>query len=538
MSGNRPRNCLSLFFLLSLAFSVGCRNERTQEEADPRPITYVTLSTMNPGKTSRLTGSVESWKREDIGFEVAGRVMRVVEPGANIVGRTFDEQGKLLAEGTVLAEIDDERYQIAFAQAQAAANAAKTDLEEVIPQQLNQAEAALDLQQKEFDRYTALVAQESASTQELDRVEAAYRAAKARVAEVEAMRATKGSVLNTALAQVEQAKVNISDCKLYSPFTGQIARVHVIPGGYVLPGQAVVTLQMMDPLKVDIAVSPTRDARINYNDLVRVYAPTGDELEGYVYLKDTFADPATRTFLVTLLVRNKRIRVGVPDELKGKGIAECRNLWKLDKPDIGAQGNYYAEVKAIHQDDQGYYVWKVENLTRDQLYEDFDPVLTVRKVRVTPGEGRVPMLQVFTFRELTDFGELDPTTDIIAGGITVEVADGDTVLLVRERWIGRPGDVVGVGLKGEATPRGFYVPQEAIQFDGQKHFVAVAELAGDAYQVVHMPVTPTDTVGRLQRIDATKGAQLAEGMKVIVDGAHYVQPQDKVNPVDEIEVSP
>jgi multidrug efflux pump subunit AcrA (membrane-fusion protein) len=340
------------------------------------------------------------------------------------------------------------------------------------------------------------------------------------------------------LAQVEQAKININDCKLNAPFTGQIARVHVIPGGYVFPGQAVVTLQMMDPLKVDIAISPARDAQINYNDLVRVYAPTGDVLEGYVYLKDTFADPATRTFLVTLLVRNKRIRVGVPDEMEGKGIAECRNLWKLDKPDIDGPGNYYAEVKAIHQDDQGYFVWKVENLTQAQLFEDFDPVLTVKKVRVTPGEGRVPVLQVFTFRELTDFGELDPTTDIIAGGITGKVADGDKMLLVRERWIGRPGDVVGVGLKGEATPRGFYVPQEAIQFDGQKHFLAVAELAGDAHQVVHVPVKPAETVGRLQRISATSGAQLAEGMKVIVDGAHYVQPQDKVNPVDEIEVSP
>ena len=537
MSGNRPRYCLSLF-LLSLAFGVGCRNERTPEEADPRPITYVTLSATNPGKTSRLTGSVESWKREDISFEVAGRIMRVVEPGAHIVGRTFDEQGNLLTEGTVLAEIDDKRYQIALAQAQAAATAAQTDLEEVIPQQLSQAESALALQQKEFDRYTALVAQQSASKQELDRVEAAYRSAKARVAEVEAMRATKGALLNTALAQVEQAKVNISDCKLYSPFTGQIARVHEIPGGYVLPGKPVVTLQMMDPLKVDIAVSPARDARINYNDLVRVYAPTGDELEGYVYLKDTFADPATRTFLVTLLVRNKQIRVGVPDELEGKGIAECRNLWKLDKPDIAGPGNYYAEVEAIHQDDQGYFVWKVENLTQDQLFEDFDPVLTVRKVRVTPGEGRVPVLQVFTFRELTDYGESDPATDIIAGGITGMVADGDKMLLVRQRWIGRPGDVVGVGLKGEATPRGFYVPQEAIQFDGQKHFLAVAELAGDAHQVVQVPVTPAETVGRLQRIDATSGAQLAEGMKVIVDGAHYVQPQDKVNPVDEIEVSP
>jgi len=524
--------------LTAITAICGCREQAAPPVQPPRPVSYVTLQTMNPGKTNRATGSVDSWKREDIGFEVAGRVMRVVEPGATIVGQTFDEQGKLLTEGTVLAEIDDERYQIALTQAQAAANAAKTDLEKVIPQQLAQAQAVLELQEKELERYTNLVASRSASKQELDRVESTYRAAKAKIAEVEALRATKGSLLNTKLAQVEQAKVDIKDCKLYSPFTGQIARVHVIPGGFASPGQAVVTVQMMDPLKVDIAVSPATDSRINHNDLIRVYAPTGEELEGFVYLKDTFADPATRTFLVTLLVRNKRIRVGVPNELKGKGTAECRNLWKLEKPDIGGEGNYYAEVKAIQKDDQGYYVWKIENLTRAQLYEDFDPLLTVKKIRVTPGEGRVPVLQVFTFRELTEVGELNPAEDIIAGDISGELEDGGKIVLVRERWLGRPGDIVRVGLKGEVVPSGFYVPQEAIQFDGQKHFVAVAELAGDAHQVVHVPVTPAETVGRLQRIDATTSAQLVEGMKVIVDGAHYVQPQDKVNLVDEIEVSP
>ncbi len=57
---------------------------------------------------SRLTGTVESWKREDIGFEVAGRVLRIVEPGIDIEGRTFDEDGNLLSEGTVLAELDTE----------------------------------------------------------------------------------------------------------------------------------------------------------------------------------------------------------------------------------------------------------------------------------------------------------------------------------------------------------------------------------------------------------------------------------------------
>ncbi len=534
------RNFLPFELSLLLAFAlVGCKGSSKPPKEPLRPVTYVTLKTMNPGKTSRLTGSVESWKREDIGFEVAGRVLRVVEPGANIVGRTYDKNGHLLTEGTVLAEVDDERYRIALAQAQAAANAAQADLKKVIPAQLKEANSLLTPARKDYERWKVLVAQKSASQQELDLKEAAFRAAEARVATVEALRATKGSLLNTALAQVEQAKVNIRDCKLFSPFAGQIARVNIIPGGYVLPGQAVVTVQMMDPLKVNIVVSPDTDARINYNDLVRVYTRTGEQLEGSVYLKDTFADPATRTFLVTLLVRNKRIQVGMPDELKAEGVPVCRNLWKLDRPDVGTEGNYYAEINAIHQKGEEHFVWKVENLSIEQLYEDFDPVLTVKKVPVTPGEGRVSVLQVFTFRELTKIGDLKPEEDVIVGDISGAVEDGGKIVLVRDRWLGRPGDVVRVGLKGEKTPAGYYVPEDAIQWDGRQNYVVVAIDAEDgAQQVEFVPIAVGETVGQLQRIEAIGDGDLQEGTKVIVAGAHYVTKGESVRAVDEIQATP
>ena len=539
MSGNRPRHCLPLFILLCFGFGVGCRNEPAQIEAPPRPVTYVTLKAMNPAPVNRLTGSAESWKREDIGFEVAGRVLRVVEPGANVVGRTFDEQGELLTEGTILAEVDEERYQIALDQAQASADAARSDLEQVIPQQLAEAEAALALANTELKRYTNLVATQSASQQELDVRETAQRAAAAKVAQVEALRATKGSLLDTALAQVEQAKVNLGDCKLYSPFNSQIARVNIIPGGYVLPGQSVLTVQMMDPMKVDIAVSPETDARVNYNDLVRVLTPNGETLEGYVYLKDTFADPGTRTFLITLLVRNRQIEIGIPEELQGESVARCKNLWKLDKPIVGDSGNYYAEEGAIQQDDAGHFVWKVENLTVQQLYEDFDPVLTVRKVPVKLGEGRVSVLQVFTFRELTDMGDLDPSEDVIASRITGDVTDGGKIVLVRDRWAVRPGDVVRVDLKGAETQEGFYVPEDAIQSDGGQTYVAVVrESAGDTQQVEFVPVEPLESVGRLQRIEAIAQGDLEAGVKVIVAGAHYVVEGEKVQTVDEVKATP
>ena len=542
------KTCHLLWLGLLGMMAGGCGSPSASSSLPARAVTFVKLKTSNPGEMSRLTGTAESWKREELAFEVPGRVIDMVEPGKTIKGETFDEDGNLLDEGDILAEIDDERYQLALKQAQAAAEAARTELEQVIPEQLNEALAALELQDKQVERYTQLVAENAASKQDLDRFIAGQKTAKANVAKIEALRATKGSELNTLLAQIEQAERNIRDCKLISPFTGQIARVHIIPGGYAYRGIPVLTVQMMDPMKVDIAVSPKTDDRINQNDLLSVYTPSGERLDGLVYLKDTFADPSTRTFLVTLLVRNFRTEVGVPEELRGKGVPRCRHLWKLERADASGEGNFYTEVNAIHQDSKGYYVWKAANLTVQQLSTDFSPVVTVSKVYVEPGEDRIPVLRVFTLRELANARDLDPATDVIVGGIygdddsgedTAEkLKEGGQVILVRDRWSLRPGDVVQVAIRGQAVTPGFYVPEHAIQYDGSRHFVVVAEKTEEGYRAAHVPVTVGETAGDLQRIEAADEQQLAEATRVIVEGAHYLRPGDPIRPVQEVDPRP
>lgn len=518
---------------LLLPMLTGCDQEVTPREQTVRAVSYIPLVVSEPTVGSRLTGTVESWKREDLGFEVAGRVLKIVEPGIDIEGRTYDEDGQLISEGTVLAEIDSERYEIAKKQAETASDAARTDLEQVIPEMLAEAEAALALADTELQRYRNLVAKESAPQQRLDVAETAQKAAAAKVAQVEALRATKAALLSSSLAAVEQADVNIADCKITSPFNGQIARVQMIPGGYALPGQAVVTVQMMDPMKVQIAVSPKIDQALNFNDRLRVYLPGVDEpLRGYVYLKDTYADPATRTYLVTLLVRNRRIISGVPDELKDSGVATTQKLWTLLPETPGGDDRFYIEVNALQKDDQGYFIWKVNNLTVEQLYDSYDPLLEVSKVRVTPGDGRMPALQVFTFRELVDFGELDPEVDVIVGEIDGEVTNGQ-VVMTQQRWLMRPGDLAEVSVRGLDKPSGFYVPRIAIMGDGDsRHIFTVAPGSDIAKKI---GVQALETQGQTQRVEAVDPNALSAGDRVIVGAAHYVQDGERVSLVRELE---
>jgi RND family efflux transporter MFP subunit len=531
------KRALATTFMFVPLLLIACGQDRVSQPKPARPVTYISLKKMNPSATTRLAGTAEAWKREELAFEVPGRVARIVEPGINIEGRTFDENGKPLNKGTVLAELDDERYRIALKQAQDAAEVTRKQLEHVIPQQIQQALASFDLAKKEVDRYQRLVAKDVVAQEKLDVLLAAQKTAAAEVAKVKALRAAKDSELNAARAQIDQAQRNIRDSTLHSPFSGQVARVNVIPGGYAFRGIPVMTIQMMDPIKVNIAVSPKTDARINVSDLLRVYTPSGEELIGYVYLKDTSADPSTRTFLVELLVQNRRDETGVPADLKSEPIPRCRYLWYLVRPERKTFGNYYVEVDAIQKDEQGYFVWKAENLTVDQLRTDFSPVLTVRKVRVTPGDGRLPLLQVFTFRELEDLGKLDPKKDVIVGHLSGKLEDGGRVILARERWALRPGDVVRVQLRGEETPTGFYVPSDAIQFDGNQNYVMVAMKSGESHEAARVNVTLGRSVGRIRQI-ISKDDSLKGGTNVIVDGAHYLNQGDRVNPVDKLEVTP
>ena len=109
--------------------------EKAPRKHPPRPVSYLVLERLDPSTFSRLTGSVESWKKEQIGFRVGGRVSCVIEPGLDITGHSVDGEGTVLTEGTVIARLNDERYRVLVDEAKAivkakAGTAAALDVED------------------------------------------------------------------------------------------------------------------------------------------------------------------------------------------------------------------------------------------------------------------------------------------------------------------------------------------------------------------------------------------------------------------------
>ncbi len=530
----------------------GCDSAQTSVSAQPhaRPVSYLTLQRSDPGKHDLVAGSVESWKKEMLGFQVGGRITSVHEPGAQVHGRVVDEQGELLEAGTQLGTIEDQRYRLRVEQAQARVSGAlaetaalRTDIEKTLPSERSEVRAEYERAKADYQRQRRLHKSGAGAQRRVDETRAEFKASEARLARIDAQIEERKSRLVALEAQVaeareslSQAQLDLADTRLHAPFNGQIAKVHVIPGGYVEPGQPVVTLQMMDPMKVQVAVSPETDQAINYNDLVKLYVEGSDEpLHGWVWNKDTVADTSTRTFMITMLVRNRQVEVGLPEALQGQRFHRTPDLWNLETEHAASEGPYFTNSQTLQQDEQGYFVWRAEGLTLADLEHDFDPVFRVRKVRVSPGERRLRFLQVFTYRQLDDLGDLNPHTDLLAGNLPAHVQDGDPVFLSRKRWLLRPGQLVNVDLHQGRLPGGFYVPADAITRDGDAHHVyLVRDEANGEQRAARVAVRVGTHAGTLQAVEASGDIEL-QGAKLIVEGVHYLRDGDPVNTFSKVE---
>jgi len=537
----------------------GCSNTPEQVAKTPRPVEFVLLSNNVPQSTQRVAGSVSAWKTEQIGFEVPGRVKWVREPGGDIEGRLRAEDGKTIYEGTLLAQLDSHRYELAVAAAEANVEIARRRREAVnigvttaIPAGIRSAESQLRLATIEFERAERLRKSGTIQQAEFDQAESTLATSRARLAEQNASLKMREAELLSAEAEIKQAEqqlkeaqVDLDDCSLYSAFRGQVAATHVVPGSLVSQESPVLTVQLMDPIRIEVEVSAQQSRRLQPKGRLPVVVtmPSGERksLEAYIYLIDPSADPLTRTFTVTLLMMNRKVEMPVPESLRGSQIARTKDLWRLDFEFLPyvADDVFYAEQGSIRQDDQGYFVWLVTNRKAGSEFAAEDAVLKVKKLRITPGQTVVPFLGNWRFRTIkVKDKEVKIDTAIIAGSLAVaggdsEKWDGEEMLLDGGgRWMLRPGDLIQVNLGGAPQLPGMYVPLSAIYEDSGRTFIFTIDETASPHVAKRIEVTTAAgdiRAGTSRRIEGVATGSLKAGMKVITAGVHFLQDGEPVN---------
>lgn len=515
----------------------------------PRPVTTLKLYNGVPQSSNIVSGSVSSWKTEDIGFEVAGRLQWVLEPGENIAGQMAAPNGELLKQGTPLAKIDPQRYQIAVESAQANLEVAELNKESIeinlndsIPAELESANADLKLAEIEFQRMRKLNDRNAASQSEYDQ---ARNAVENRIAAITSLKATlkkAAAELRSADAEIKRAQQSLNDAKrdlenttLYGSYRGQISKVMVVPGSVVTAGSPVLTLQMTNPIKTEVELSAEQSRRLRKqrNLPVSFTLPDGTmrEQNAFVYRIDSSADPTTRTFTMTLLIINEQFRDEVPGERNGQPVGRTDDVWPIVlnqmmgvPPDVTL-----IEEQSILRDQDGPFIYLIANA---KMHDTFPEFLEVQKQRLTENDMRVPFLGNWMFRSVTfaDSSAIDPTTmyigELQVDGIEANQWVGDSVSLDSgSQWMLRPGDLVNVDLSGQNVLPGFYVPLQAIYQDSGVTSVFVA-IDGVAKKIdVQVIDSENLDTGAMIQVESD---ELIEGMPVIIGGVHYLTNGESV----------
>jgi multidrug efflux pump subunit AcrA (membrane-fusion protein) len=549
VNARSARRLASAFAMVLIALQ-GCAKQSTDESGKaPLPVTVMTLTETTPPSSYAASGSVKSWKTEDIGFEVPGRVEWVLEPGKDIDGRIVDlgHPKQFVNKGTALAQIEPERYEIAVASAGANLKVAQRSRDGLairvtksLPAQIESARANLKLAKDEFDRVKKLSLRNAASQSELEQADNLAKTRAAAFDAIEADKAQAAAELESAEAQIEQARQSLQDAErdlanttLYGSYQGQISKVMVVPGSVVLAGSPVLTLQMTNPIKVEVELSSQQSRTIRRQRSLPVSFKlsngTNRETTGFVYNIDASADPTTRTFTMTLLLLNEKVRDDPFEKTLDDGVARSKDVWPLQLNQMMGTPDdvILVEEASIRRDQKGAYVYMVTNA---QMQEIFPPVLKVRRQGLIENDLRIPFLGNWTFRSVSfidDQGESQSVSlnslyvgELNDNGNPLTDWDGESVAPDSgSQWMLRPGDLVYVDLSASDAANGFYVPMEAIYRDSSRASLFVVRNGRAKKLPVQMVASDDLNEGSMIEV---RSPELTEGMQVIVGGVHYL----------------
>jgi RND family efflux transporter MFP subunit len=253
------RPSLRYFFLVASAVLLaGCSRPAPTEE----PVRAVKLLTVGVGalQTSlEYSGEVRARTESRLGFRVAGKI---VQRQAAL--------GQQVKAGQVLAQLDPRDYQLATDAARA---------------QLASATTQRDLAAADYKRYRALKDQNFISGAELERRDAALKAAQA--------------ALDQARAQLSAQGNQTAYTTLVADVSGVVTGIEAEPGQVVSAGTPVVRIAQDGARDVAFAVPEDKVAQIQPGQEVvaRVWSG-GAPLAGRVREVAASADAATRTYQV------------------------------------------------------------------------------------------------------------------------------------------------------------------------------------------------------------------------------------------------
>ncbi len=205
------------FIAVTAILMVSCtgKNENQSKAADGKPIA-VTVGTPSNGTTNSISisGRVEAAQSANISTRMMGYITKV-----------YVKAGDKVQKGQLLFSVNNTDIIAKRSQVDAA---------------VSQAEAAYGSALKDFDRFTTLFKQQSASAKELDNATLQYQSAKATMDAAKQMR-------NEVNAQLSYSDVT-------APFNGVVTQKLMDAGNMATPGMPILAIETNNALQVTASV--------------------------------------------------------------------------------------------------------------------------------------------------------------------------------------------------------------------------------------------------------------------------------------------
>jgi len=556
--------------VLALTLSVGCQPAAPEEQAEfekpPKNVSIMTLNRSRQLQRQLITGSIAPWKTEKIGFEITGRVNFVIEPNEPVQPQLDSESAP---PATAIARVDQERFQIAVetAQADVAVAQRRLDANGVAialrwPTAIASAQADLELAESESNRASRLSGQNAISRSELDSAltrvtvaKSSLDAAKAELAQAKAEQLALQAQVARARHSQAEAERNLRSTTLHSSFRGIVSAVHTVPGSYVQPGDPVVTVQMMDPMLVQFEVSAQDSRQYAKGDILNVFVLNTEgsqqTISGIVYTVDSVADTNSRTYTVTLQVRNRQ-QSSTPSSADAADTARTESIFPLNLgPIITGDERQLVEQRCLHTIGNETYVWKITNRKWDQPSDTSDRTLIVEPVRVKTSGEVIPLLGKWNFVpvEFEADANIDIQHDLITSQLTLPQSITDfrdwqerKVMLQQSGWMLRAGDVVQVSMTSANDLQGLFVPMKSVLNESGKTFLHVVENMNSELATVRrveVEVVSQNLIAQesvLLQVKSLEPGKLEDGMQIVIGGTHYLQNGDQVRIVRSLGV--
>lgn len=220
--------------VFALAMLTACssneKKDKTVLNSDSAIAVTVATPVMNEGNTISISGQVESSQTANISTRVMGYITKLTV-----------KVGDHVKAGQLIASISNTDIIAKRSQADA---------------MIAEAEAAMKSAQKDYDRFTILYKQQSASAKELDNITLQYNAMKAKTEAARQMR----NEINAMLAYTN----------LTAPFAGIVTQKLADAGNMASPGMPIVTIEQSGTYQITAAVPETEIKQIKPGEVVTV----------------------------------------------------------------------------------------------------------------------------------------------------------------------------------------------------------------------------------------------------------------------------